>query len=74
MVEEEYSGYTARIFQHEVDHLDGKEFTTYITDDKKLHWVEEEEFPAYRNQEGWRHWPHKCPRQKWERIKGIRPE
>ena len=23
IVEEEYSGYTARIFQHEIDHLDG---------------------------------------------------
>ena len=72
-VEEEYSGYTARIFQHEIDHLDGKEFTTHITDDDKLHWVEKDEFPLYRNQEGWRDWTCKCSRQKWERIKGIKP-
>lgn len=68
----EYSGYTARIFQHEIDHLDGKEFTTHIVDDSKLHWVEDEEFPQYRNNEGWRNWPNKCPRSKWEKIKGIK--
>jgi len=72
VVEEEYSGYTARIFQHEIDHLNGKEFTTHITDDEKLHWVEKEEFPQYRNEEGWRHWPNKCSREKWNGIKGIK--
>lgn len=68
----EYEGYTARIFQHEIDHLNGIEFVTHITNDDNLHWVEEEEFPEYRNSEGWRHWAKKCPRDKWERIKGIR--
>lgn len=71
-IEEEHEGYTARIFQHEVDHLNGKEFVTHITDDNKLHWVEEREFPEYRNKEGWRSWPRKCPREKWEKIKGIK--
>jgi peptide deformylase len=71
-IEEKYSGYVARIFQHEIDHLNGKEFTTHITDDEKLHWVEDNEFPEYRNKEGWRNWPNKCPREKWEKIKGIR--
>jgi len=70
-IEEEYSGYTARIFQHEIDHLDGMEFVTHVTDDEKLHWVEEYEFPAYRDQEGWRHWPNKCPRERWNKIKGL---
>lgn len=69
---EKYFGYVARIFQHEIDHLDGKEFTTHITDDDKLHWVEEHEFPEYRDHEAWRNWPHKCPRARWEKIKGIR--
>src|SRR3989344_7436831 len=68
----EYSGYTARIFQHEIDHLDGVEFVTHISNDDNLHWVEEDEFPEYRNGEGWRHWTKKCPREKWEEIKGIR--
>ncbi len=71
LIEEEYTGYTARIFQHEIDHLDGIEFVTHISDDDKLHWVEEDEFPQYRNQEAWRNWPNKCPRAKWEKIKGI---
>lgn len=70
-VEEEHEGYTARIFQHEIDHLNGIEFVTHVSDDNKLHWVEKEEFPQYRDKEGWRNWPSKCPREKWERIKGI---
>lgn len=70
-VEEEYSGYTARIFQHEIDHLNGREFTTHITDNEKLHWVEESEFPRYRNDGEWRTWSTKCPREKWNLIKGI---
>lgn len=70
-IEEEYAGYTARIFQHEIDHLNGIEFVSHITDDNNLHWVEEDEFPEYRNNEGWRNWPKKCPREKWEKIKGI---
>jgi peptide deformylase len=71
-VKGEYSGYTARIFQHEIDHLNGKEFTTLITDDNNLHWVEEAEFPEYRDKEAWRNWPKKCPRGKWNKIKGIK--
>lgn len=71
-VEEKYSGYVARIFQHEVDHLNGKEFTTHITDDEKLHWVEDSEFPVYRDKEAWRTWPRKCAREKWNKIKGIK--
>lgn len=69
---EKYFGYVARIFQHEIDHLNGKEFITYIKDDNKLHWVEEDEFPLYRDKEAWRTWPKKCPRKKWESIKGTR--
>ncbi|OGE20999.1 hypothetical protein A2778_05045 [Candidatus Daviesbacteria bacterium RIFCSPHIGHO2_01_FULL_40_24] len=56
VVEEKYGGYTARIFQHEIDHLNGKLFTDCIKDPDKLHWVEEKEFPLYRNKEAWRNW------------------
>lgn len=73
IVEEQHAGYVARIFQHEIDHLNGKEFVIHITDDKNLHWVEDEEFPKYRDKEAWRNWKNKCPREKWERIKGIKP-
>ena len=71
LVEEEYAGYTARIFQHEVDHLNGKEFTIHVMNDADLHWVEKDEFPNYRNNEAWRNWPNKCSREKWEEMKGI---
>ncbi len=71
LIEEEHEGYIARIFQHEIDHLNGKEFVSHITDDSKLHWVEDYEFPEYRDKEAWRNWPTKCPREKWNEIKGI---
>jgi peptide deformylase len=71
-IQREYSGYVARIFQHEIDHLNGKEFITHITDDNNLHWVEDNQFPQYRDKEAWRTWPIKCPREKWEKIKGIK--
>lgn len=71
-VEEKHTGYVARIFQHEIDHLNGKEFVTHIRDDNKLHWVEDGEFPQYRDKEAWRTWSRKCPREKWEKIKGIK--
>lgn len=72
-VEEEHEGYVARIFQHEIDHLNGSEFVNRITDPEKLHWVEEDEWVKYKNEEGWRNWPKKCPQKKWEKIKGINP-
>ncbi len=71
IIQEDHTGYIARIFQHEIDHLNGLEFATRITDDNNLHWVEPEQFPEYRNNEGWRTWAHKCKREKWEKIKGI---
>lgn len=71
-IEEKWSGYTARIFQHEIDHLNGIEFVKHIKDDNRLHWVEDNEFPQYRDKEAWRHWPNKCPREKWEKLKGVK--
>ncbi len=71
-IEQEYSGYVARIFQHETDHLNGNEFVTHITDNSKLHWVEDNEFPLYRDKEAWRTWPNKCPRERWKKMKGIK--
>ena len=72
LVEEEHEGYIARIFQHEVDHLNGVEFTEHISDDSKLHWVEDEEMPEYRDKEKWRTWSKKCPRERWEQIKRVK--
>jgi peptide deformylase len=70
-IRESHSGYVARIFQHEIDHLNGIEFVSHIADDSRLHWVEPEEFPTYRDKEAWREWPRKCSREQWNEIKGI---
>lgn len=59
LIEEKHEGYVARIFQHEIDHLNGKLFMDHIKNPDHLHWVEEDEFPLYRNKEAWRHWPKK---------------
>lgn len=64
-----YKGYTARIFQHEIDHLNGKEFVTHIDDPSKLHWVEDSDFVEYRNNEKWRTWKKLCPKERWLQIK-----
>lgn len=65
----ELTGFTARIAQHETDHLDGIRFPDRIPEDQpqKLHLVRPEEFEAYRTQ--WQTWPHLCPRQTWLEMK-----
>lgn len=67
LVSETWAGFTARIFQHEIDHLDGIRFPDRITDDSKPHWVEPDEFGEYRTK--WAQWQKLCPREQWERIK-----
>lgn len=61
------SGFPARVAQHEIDHLSGIRFPDRITDDSRLHRVEENEFGDYRK--NWQHWTVNCPRSKWEAIK-----
>ena len=65
----ELTDFVARIAQHETDHLQGIRFPDRIPLDKpdRLHWVEHAEFDAYRSQ--WMHWPHLCPRERWEAMK-----
>src|SRR3989338_379469 len=47
--EKEYEGFTARIFQHEIDHLKGIRFPDRVgphgATQGALHWVEESELP-----------------------------
>ncbi|HYR88498.1 MAG TPA: peptide deformylase [Terriglobia bacterium] len=69
--EHEFHGYTARICQHEIDHLDGRDFVSRIADDDKLHWVEYDRRVQYW--ENWRNWPVKCPREKYYQIKRAKP-
>lgn len=59
-LEAKYIGYAARIFQHEIDHLNGKVFVDHIVNPDHLHWVEKKEFPIYRDKEAWRNWPKKA--------------
>jgi peptide deformylase len=66
-VEQTFDGFTARIFQHEMDHLDGIRFPERIMNDDKLHWVEPDQFGDYRKR--WSNWDVLCTRQTWEKIK-----
>lgn len=69
LVEEGHKGYTARIFQHEIDHLNGIRFPDLIKNPDKLHWVEKDEFPLYRDKQAWKNWSKKCSFEKWQKIK-----
>ncbi|MBI2018629.1 peptide deformylase [Candidatus Daviesbacteria bacterium] len=70
LVNETHKGYIARIFQHEIDHLNGKVFVDHIRDPDKLHWVKKSEFPLYRDKQAWRNWPKKYPFRVWKKISG----
>lgn len=64
---EKFSGYTARLFQHEIDHLNGIRFPDRVQDAEHLHWVELEETQTYRTH--WSTWDKKCPVEVWQEIK-----
>ena len=66
-IERVFEGFTARIFQHEVDHLNGIRFPDRIRSDRKRHWVHTEELELYTKQ--YRHWPRLCSAKKWESVK-----
>lgn len=61
---EAHSGYAARIFQHEIDHLNGIRFPDRVSG--RLHIVKAEEMVAYRNKEGWRNWQATIPQKDWK--------
>jgi len=69
LVRLELQGFTARIAQHEIDHLEGIRFPDRIpaNQPEKLHWVQVEKFNDYRTQ--WATWPILCPRNRWEEMK-----
>ncbi len=64
---EEHSGIIARIFQHEIDHLDGICFPDRIGENGVLHWVEEKDYLEYRK--NWENWPIRCPWDVWTSAK-----
>jgi peptide deformylase len=65
---EKHQGYVARIFQHEIDHLNGIRFPQRMHDHEKLHLVKEEEMSAYRNEAGWRDWKTTVPKSQWKQY------
>lgn len=66
---EEFSGFTARIFQHEIDHLQGIRFPDRVGEEGVLQLVEEEEYNEYRKD--WQNWPVRCPWTTWLEMKGT---
>lgn len=70
-IEQELEGFTARIFQHEVDHLEGVRFPDRVDSGSTLHWVEEHQYPEYRK--NWRQWPHIVPQEVWQAMKQGHP-
>lgn len=69
----EYTGFVARMMQHEIDHLNGVRFPDRIHDDTMLHWVDHGQYPEYVNH--WQNWGVKTSRTKWNNFKqGIAPQ
>lgn len=70
-------GFTARIAQHEIDHLNGIRCIDRVPIDEpwRLHRVDlnnEGEFDRYRTE--WPHWQKTFPREEWARFReGIKP-
>lgn len=65
-IERVFEDFTARIVQHEVDHLQGIRFADRIKSDRKRHWVHTEEIPLYPD--NLHHWPRLCSRERWEKF------
>lgn len=62
------AGMTARVVQHEIDHLDGIRFPDRITCDDHLHWVDNSgDGPRYS--EHAENWTCLCPRERWLAMK-----
>ena len=65
-------GFTARIVQHEIDHLDGMRCIDRVPEDQpqRLHRVDlnnKDEFDSYRTE--WPHWPKTFPRSEWQHYR-----
>jgi peptide deformylase len=69
--EQIFEGFTARIVQHEIDHLDGVRFPDRIKSDKKRHWVHAVEIPTYVTQI--KTWQRCCTKARWEKLKHRPP-
>lgn len=66
---ETHSGYVGRIFQHEIDHLDGKFLVHHVDDHKKLHHITKDDMFEYRNKQKWRQWENHASKDEYETLK-----
>jgi peptide deformylase len=66
-VERTFEGFTARIAQHEIDHLKGIRFPERIRSDRHRHWVQSEELLEYAKQP--ERWTRTVSRAEWEAFK-----
>jgi|GEM_PF-2208283 len=67
LIVEDFEGYLARVFQHEIDHLDGIRFPDRLEKGEKLHVVTKEMYPAYREQ--WMDWNITADISEWIGVK-----
>ena len=65
-----FSSFTARIFQHEVDHLNGIRFPDRVGEHGVLHWIPDNQYNLYLEQ--WENWPLMFPWQLWLDMKDGR--
>ena len=71
-VERIFEGFTARIVQHEIDHLNGVRFPDRIRSDRKRHWVHTEELDRYVAR--YKSWPRHCTRKRWHAFIAPAPK
>lgn len=74
MIHETHNGYVARIFQHEIDHLNGIRFPDRISEEDVLHIVHSNEMSTYRNSQGWRSWKNTIPQKGWREYLRNHPK
>ena len=70
-IKKPFSGFTARIFQHEVDHVNGICFPDRIGPNGCLHWIPDNQYNNYKEQ--WMSWPLNCPWEIWLKMKNNQP-
>jgi peptide deformylase len=70
-ISELFEDYTARIFQHEIDHLDGILFPDRVGQEGVLHWVPDGQEAEYKK--SWQNWPIRLPWSTWLDIEAGRP-
>ncbi|HEX8763036.1 MAG TPA: peptide deformylase [Candidatus Saccharimonadales bacterium] len=68
-IEHIFENFTARIVQHEIDHLDGVRFPERIRSDACRHWVHAEELETYAKR--YKSWPRHCTLNRWRTYSGL---